>query len=86
MVSEIQEKLAANCEAIGNHERQKFVMAGQILDLDACLPRDQRKHPKPRPALSWQNCVTDEDFIGKHFGAEIPPFKWEFGKSLGITE
>jgi chromosome segregation ATPase len=84
-IPEIQQKLATNCEAIGNLERQKHAMAGQLLDLDACLQKDQRKHPKPKPALSWSACIPDEDFIGKYFGTEIPPFKWEFGKSLGIT-
>lgn len=85
-VPEIEKLLSEIAETVGDLERKKFAMAGKILDVDYCLPKDERKRVTPRPAVSWSDCVIDEDVVGKHFGAEIPSFKYEFGESLGITK
>jgi len=85
-VPEIEKKLSEIAETVGKLEQKKLSMIGKILDVDYCLPKEERKRVKPKPAVSWSDCVIDEDVIGKHFGREIPAFRFEFGKALGIAK
>ncbi len=81
-IPELEDQIVAIATEVGEAERRKVKMAAQLLDIDACFPREKRKRPMPKPCVSWPDVCIDDDRAGKAFGREIPVFKWLPGTNI----